>query len=521
MSVNLIGDPPAISYNGDDNYFFYASNLIDADPVAKITLDLSGTGPVVAEEITLEWAGISVLLTVATTLNAAATAWPVKSGAETLAEYADRVAEGLRQNGIITEAWHVNRQGAAGAAERIQLEYRDLVILDVTVTNGLTNVAESVDDGTDPQTESNLSCLVQVWKVEATAQDDTLLGSLQSPYDLLYGTTEFNLKDYFDLKPTLPTTSSIKPGIITTWPNGIAFNTYLEYYLRANDKYGIPAVPLALVRTEDNYVMIHGSRSLDHDNSTSLGSITALHRYRRRDGGIFRKPLTEFMPDYFYLWALSDLTDCNVEFVITWSDGTDTSHPSTLSDFDLAADKIHWVRSTPLSLAYTPPSTGAFPEYVLFKLLGDAGSGEVTLAEVKYTVKPTADWHKYILFDNGLGGCETALFYGKTTKKMEAKREISRRPRIGEWSIADGELFNVGAEGQRGFDMNTGWIPKYYSEHLQQLLLGAVWMIDYDQKKFIRLLCDSSSVEVNKDDETLHSLQVSFKLGFYDTAFNI
>lgn len=521
MSANQIGFPPDRAYNGDDKFISYASNLVDFDPIARISLDISSTGPSVGQILTIEWGGNTVVFTVAATINATATAWPVKSGLETLADYALRVAEAIRQNGIITEAWEVLTLGTVGADERIQLVYRDRVVLDVTVTENLTNVAPTVTDGTDPFLEPNLSCHVQVWKRVATADDDTLLGSLQSPYDANSGITEFNLKDYFELGPTLPSTSSINPGIISSWPHGTAFSSFLEYYTRANDKFGTPAVPLALIKSDDNYFMLHGSRSADHDNVDQAGFLDPLHRYRRRDGGVFRKPINEYMPDYVYFWALADLVDCNVEFVITWSDGTDSSHPSTLSDFDLGINQIHWVKSSPSSFQYTPPSAGAFPEYILFKFVGDPGTGIQTLLEVKYTVKITADWGKWILFDNGLGGCETALFYGKTKHGMNANRETSRRQRTGEWNVADGEAFSVGAEGQRTLEMNTGWIEKYYAEHLQQLLLGSCWLIDRQHKRFIRLICETTSVVTSKDDDQLLSLDVSFKLAFFDTAFNL
>lgn len=521
MSANALTLPAARAYNGDDTWIKFASNLIDADPVARITLDISGSGPTVGQTIIIEWAGNTVTFTVASTINATATAWPVKSGLETLAAYALRVAEAIRQNGIITESWRVLTLGTAGSAERLQLEYRNRVALDITVTNTLSNVAETVADGTDPQLEPNLACTVQVWKVLASDDDDDLIGTLQSPYDVISGTTEFNLKNFFELRPSLPATSSINPGLITSWPRGLASDAYLEYYLRYNDKHGTPAVPLALVKTDDNYFMLHGSRAADHDDVDTSGAIQKLHAYRRRDGGVFRKPITELMVDYLYIWTYQEITDANIEFVITWSDGTDTSHPYTGSDFILAANRVYWIKSTPKTFSYTPPSAGAFIEYITFKLVGDGGDGVATLAEVYYTAKVTPDWQVWVLFDNGLGGCETVPMLGKTRRSIAASRDTSRRQRTSDFNIADGELIGVGAESSRVYEMNTGWVERYYIEHLQQLLLGDAWIIDRDNSRFIKLICESTGGVVSSDDNTLFSMDVTFKTAWIDTAINL
>ncbi len=521
MAATLVTAPPERGYNGDDNWIKFSTDLIESDPVARISIEIATPGPSLGEVITIEWAGNTVEFTVEATTNPEATGWPVKSGGDTLADYALQVVEAIRQNGIITESWQVISLGPGGSGEIIELVYKERVVLDVTVTESLSNVFPTVTDGWDPLLEPNLACLVQIWKAEADANDDALLGSLHSPYDVIPGTTEFNLKDYFDLGPHLPTEASIDPGIITEWPHGVATNAWLEYYLRANDKHGTPAVPLALIKTESNYFMLHGSRSADHDEVSTLGVLIPLHRYRRRDGEVFRKPLTEFMPDYGYIWALAELTDCNVEFVFTWSDGTDTTEAYSGTDFTMAEKSVHWIRSTPFSFAYPPPNANDFPEYITFKLKGDGGAGLVTLMEVKYTVKITPDWQAWILFDNGLGGCETALFYGKTKNGLSVARDTSRRQRTSDFTIAAGEVVSVGAEGQKTFEMSTGWVEKYYAEHLQQMLLGDVWMIDLVGIRFIKLVCESTSVVPSKDDETLFSLEVNFKASWYDTAINL
>jgi len=519
MSANLITAPPARAYNDDDTFIEFATNLVDSDPTAKISLDISASGPSVDQVITIEWGGQSVAFTVASTVNAEATAWPVKSGAETLADYALRVAEAIRQNGIITDSWQVLTLGLVGSAQRIQLRYRTRVVLPITVTSDLSNVVVTETDGTDPLLETNLSCHMQLWKVEPAEDDDTLLGALHSPYDVITGTTQFNLKGYFDLSPHLPTPSSIYPGLITSWPHGVATSAWVEYYFRCNDKFGAPAIPLALIRSDENYVMLHGSKSADYIDPSAGSAIIPLHS-RRQSGGVFYAPLSELMADYAYFWALQDLTACNVEFIITWSDGTDTTNASSLADFSLAANKIHWVRSTPKTFGYAPPSDNAFPEFITFRLKGNAGDGVITLMELYYVVKINSDYMQWVIFDNGLGGCETALFYGKSKNSLAVTREIARRQRTSDFSIQTGELVTASAEGQRTFEMSTGWVPRYYAEHLQQMLLGDTWLIDQPNKRFQKMICTSSNLTTSKDDELLVNLEITFQTAWIDSAIN-
>lgn len=519
MSANQIVFPPSRAYNRDDTFIEFATNLVDVDTAAVVNIDISN-GPTVGQELALEWAGKTAAFTVASTINAAGTAWPVKSGLETLEAYATRIYNLLLSREIITSSWRVIFVGDVSGSQRIQLIYRIPVTLAVTVTEDLANVAVNAIDGTDGLLEPNLSCLVQVWAANPLADDDTLLGTLQSPYDIRTGTTQFNLKNYVPVGVHLPAANSIAPGIISTWPHGEATNALTQYYYRFNDKFGTPAVPLALL-TSGRYYMLHGSLSADSVPVAAPDGAIPLHCHRRRDGGEFEKWLSNGMPDYAYLFADEQLEACNVRHLVVWSDGTTTTHNFGGSAFDLEVNKAHWIRSTPISINYAPPSAGALPLYITFQLFGDIGGGEETLLEIKYKVASPQDWQYWILFDNGVGGCETALFLGKATMGLNITREIARRPRSSDFDPSVAELFAAGVEAQRTLSLNSGYLERYQIEHLQQLLLGDCWLIDGANERFIRLVCDSSQVSVAQDDNTLFNLEASFRLAFIDTAINV
>lgn len=519
MSANLLSGPPLTAYNGDDQFFEFASNLIDANPQANIILDIAGSGPTVSQELSIAWPGDTVVFTAAATTNAAATAWPVKSGGETLADYALRVAEAIRQQGRITEFWQVLTEGTAGSAERIRLKYRERVALDIDVINDLTNVTETVTDGTNPNTEVNLACQMQVWQVQPSADDDTLLGTLQSPYEAESGTTFFNLRNFFNLTPHLPDPTHIIPGVFTSWLRSVVTSNYLRYYIRANDKYGAPAVPLALIKSDDTYLVLHGATSADRepiDDSSLLGVI--LHNYRSADGERFEKPVVEYMPDWLYIYALQELTDCNIEFEITWEGGDVTTEAYGGTAFTLLENTCYCIRSTPVSFqGWTPPTAGQLPWKFTFRLF----SGETTVSEVHYRIKPTTEWDRYLLFANGRGGCETVLMAGKNLDAYNATRQEGETPHTPDFSLQQGDIVAYGAQGQREYEFRTGYVPAAYVEHLRQLLLGDTWLIDYFNERFIRVVCDTDSINVKENDQELFALSAKFRASWTDQAANV
>src|SRR5690606_13780345 len=146
------------------------------------------SGPVAAEELEVVFNGITITFTVAATTNATATAIPTKDGGESLSEYAERIAEALRENGQITEAFQVTSTGAV-----VRLEAATgAAIADLAATGPLTNTTIADDAGASPYTEDNLAATLQIWQAGATANDDTRLVTLHATYDPTTAQASFN-----------------------------------------------------------------------------------------------------------------------------------------------------------------------------------------------------------------------------------------------------------------------------------------------------------------------------------------
>lgn len=519
MAAFLSVAPPSRGYNGDDLFITVESDL-QTPQAATVDFIFSVSGPIIDETVAIEWNSISVEFTVKASKNPTATAIPTKGG-ESLNDYALRVADALLENFTITTDWEVSTLPIG----TVRLTFRTAGLLDVEKVGTLTNTAFTLVDGVD-STVSNLAAVADIWQVITPVDKRlTTLHATYGPYNpnTQTGSTQFNLARLFPVKPHLPLATSIAPTLLVSWPRGIATDAFLEYYLRIADKYGTPSVPEALVRYSESgqLFMLHGAQSADRQNISSLsGASDLLHRYRRRDGGTFRKPLGDGMADWIYIWANVALTNCNVEWDVQWSGGTTTNHPYGGAGFSLAISKMHWIRSSPLNFNFTPPTPGELPVSILFRLRGNAGSGVVTLHEVTYIVHPQEGWEFPILFDNGLGGCETALFYGKGKRTLSVNRETARRPRASNFTLAEGEVFSTGATGQKGWEVHTGWHARFYIEHLQQLLLGDCWLIDRANKRFSRVVVTTSDMSVNEDDAELFGITVAFKAGWIDSAIN-
>lgn len=526
MAATITTAPASLELAGNDNFVTLESDLVNTDSAARFDIDFSD-GPSLAETLELTWPGQSITLTVDATKNSTATAIPTRGGGESLADYAERVAEALRENGTINQDFQVLFLGTVGSDERVRLLYRNSEVLDLDATSTLSNTTVTATDGTDPNTESNLAAMLQVWQAAADPNDDQLLITLHAPYRSTDGRCTLNLQGLFPVSAALPLEASIDPAIFTVWPHGEATGAWVEYYLRYADKYGTPAVPEALIKTPGNYHVIHGANPGDFpDGFGTISSIVKCFRFNYlQEGSLveFRKPVTLNQPDWVYLWTKSAITDCSIELAISWTNGDGTVHAVGGDPFDLDQHKVYWLASGPLQHnmdGITPPATGARPWYYTWRLKGNAGLGEGTIAEVKYLVRDCGDWPAFLLLDNGLGGMESVLLLGKKTVNYSATRDILRRVRTEGHTVATGDLYSANAEGSQEIEANTGWHERPYIEHLRQLLLGDVWLIDTELKRFLRVVIATDSIEVSKDDSELYNLSFTYRAGWIDRGVN-
>lgn len=521
MAAELFSTPSSPAYHRDTNLVVLQTDQIEIIP-ATVHIDIDAGGPAIDDELTIACAGNTITFIVAALAPSADALSLPEQGALSLSAYADVLVEVLRQNSLLTTDWHVWRGSTVGAAERITLRQIVPGLLDVTVTNGLSNVTTTVGDGANPFLQDNLSAYLQVFQAETDPNGDLRLVSLHATYEASTAQAFFDLKDLFSLQPALPNTGSIAPTVYSLSEHAVAAGAFVAYYLRYADKYGLPAVSEALLKSA-TYYMLHGSQQASGLAGSSPTPARLQHSYHH-PAGDFIKPVFCEQPDWVYLWVHTAITGVHIQLVLTWADGTVLTEDVPISYFDLTAKRLYWFASGPLQHADT--WSGIHPTSHLtaytWRLLGDPGGGEVTITEVKYSVDtPANPWHFTLLMENGLGGCESVWIRGKVKSKYEAERDVARRPRWFNFSQALGELFTFNAEGQQVWEVNTGWHELYYIEHLRQLLLGQLWIVDIENSRFLRVVCDTKSIEINENDQQLFSLSILLRAAWMDTNYNL
>lgn len=524
MAATITTAPTSPAYHRDNTFVVVATDQITVAP-ATVDLDIATGGPAIDDTFNLTWLDTTLQFTVAATTSDDALSIPVSDGIETLAEYAARVAEALRQNDILTADWLVQDLGPVGPDHRIRLVYRTSVALDVTTASTLANVTVATTDGEDPTAEANLAAYIQVFEAADDPNDDARIVSLHAPYDLDTAEAAFDLKDLIPLAPALPNRLTIDQVVALSWPHDEATGAWMKYYIRYAEKSGSPAVSTALLKSAD-YYMLHGSRRGNYvSGAGSLAAAKLLHAYLREDGVTFQKPLSDDQPDWVYIWTLQVITDCHVELQITWDNGDVTTEAGPGADFDLERYHAYWFSSGTAQIdlgSYTPPSGATEPVAYNWRLLGTYGLGEALIAQVRYRVACSCHpWNLYLLLDNGVGGCESVYIRGRVKTKYEANRDSARRQRWTDFSLDTGDLFNFNAEGQQVFEAVTGWHEKYYIEHLRQMMLGNTWIIDTANKRFLRVLCDTKTVELHEDDQQLYSLTFTLRAGWLDNNYHV
>ncbi len=522
-----IATPPADRVFSRDQTWVVLETSETIAPNGSIVLTITSTGPTAGETIEIEWGGNDLVFTVSGTDSESATDLPV-IGADTLSVYADNFAERLRQNEALHDYFAISR-GTAGADETVTLTQRLLEVVDITVTNGLTNVSEVVTDVSAVTAASGLRALLEVWLDTGDPATDEKLISLHSPYDLVAASTKIDIQAAFArLTPHLPSSSSINPAVFISLLSGEATACWLQYYLRYADKAGYPAVAQALLQS-DPYVAILGATAADSGATTTAA---LRHNYARRDGATFRKPCTPTMPDWLYWVCPRGVTEIYIHVSIDWSDGTSsTFDPFHTHATTVEAGKMYWIGTgfRQLLLHTVTPSGGTDPDAYIVAY--NAAIARVDAVPLLGAHNLTYDVYydggdfavPFLLFSNGMGGCETACFRGKQTTKYRTAADEVQRPRPYGWTVSDGEFSTIAANGRAAWDISTGWYTDpYYLEHLRHLALAdGAWLIDTVNRKFRRVIVEPGELEVSRDDETLFSLSFSIRAAWLDEASNV
>jgi hypothetical protein len=521
MASTLNIAPPARAFSGNPIFVELYTDVVVSD-AAYLIFSFSSTGPAATNGIRIQFAGNDLLFVCSATNTSNPLDLPIK-GAETLAEYAALFAARMMENEVINTYFKIEASGTT-----VTLLQRVLEIVDITIVNTLTNTTVTVNDVTSITTPESLRALVQVWTDTGNILTDALLLSQHAPYPIPNTGVRIDISSAFAaLTYALPAENTINPTIFGgTQPFGLASAAFQKYYLRHADKSGIPAVAEALVRTS-SYIAQFGHLAAD-----SLHSVTAplRHAYQRRDKSTFIKPTSIDQPDYLYWVAPTGVTSVYIAVTAYWSDGTESAHTpyGTTGVTVVAGNTYHFPSGYWQNKLHqvTPTGGTAADAYITgYRVQITRTDGGLLVGNhgITHQIMPYTDWEPiYLLYENGVGGCETVALRGKPVHSYKSESEEYNRDRGEDWTIQQGDYGTIGQTARTTIEANTGWVDPFYLEHLRQLPLSTgVFLIDIPNRKFRRVTIAPGELEYNRADETLQSLSFTIRAAWGDIAANV
>lgn len=528
MSATITAAPPLRALSFDPIRVTVVTDADIAAP-ASIRIDLSFTvvGPSVGNTLRIQWADNDLTFVCATAPSAAnPLEIPVK-GADTMFVYLGKLASRFMAHETLQSAFKATLDGDA-----VVLTQRTRAVLDITATSTLNNVVITVVDVAAVTTPPNLRAVLQVCNHAGDISLEDALLILHSPYNLDNASTDFDISDAFALlAPDLPPEATINPAIQPTTLYASACPRMAQrYYLRCADKGGSPAVAEALVRTPEDfseyYLAILGSTAAN----SNWGENTFLRRNVSLPLGDLVYPVSCEQPDWVYVLAgESGSTGVYIEIEVQWSDGTNSvfrpfgTTPVSIEDVPISCYPSGYMQMLLHTLA---PSGGTDPDANIvgytWKLLSEVGG---LLALVRYAVRQIAHYNHYLLLSNGVGGLQSVGMFGKAAHKYEGSSDTYEvaAPEVNlETGQTDfGTLGTYNPKGRPVWELNTGFTENAdYLRQLQQLLLGDVWLIDRETRRFLRVMVETRDIETYKDDETLFAFSLTVKGAWYDTNYN-
>lgn len=337
-------------------------------------------------------------------------------------------------------------------------------------------------------------------------------------YDLYTFETPFNVSQAFDLRPHLP--SAFLP--LGYYVFGLATKAYQKYWIRYADRNNTDG-SVSLTTKAGPYYMLNGGAPSTSAKTfgIALASPIVCHNYNPTYGSQVPKVVGIEQPDWLYLWTDTNLVDVYVSVKLYFNDYTTAVYnPSHMAPFTLQANNLYWLQSGFRQMRIHEAVVPEGKEIVAYDWELRSAEGDL-LRSVKFEVDCDCHpWELYLLFDTGLGGCETIRLKGKTTEGFKVNRETFRTSRPMNYDFAEGEEGYYNQEGVQVYEVATGFYKARYIQHIRQLLLAEAWLLDMQRNKFIKIQIDTSSITDIVQDQDLFAFEFAFKVAGYDSAYH-
>lgn len=486
MPTSITSVPRSPALEGDPNFVGFTTTIPTA--TQRPGFLISGVAAV-GDELNLRWGNSVARLTFAAAPDNSGTQLRAADG-QTLAEYLPQLLETLYSANIISSAFSLSL-----TADGVRLVLRDSLIGDLNATSS-PSLTVTIFGGSAGTQYPNLSAILILYRV---GQVDHI-GRFQAAYNRA-GMTQFDLSSLLGLRLGLPTLGG---SYAVQQPGGFA-----EYYFRYADQYGNPPQPERLTKSA-NFVMLAGGSAGDSQLFWGgSGNIQLCHSYFTAANRPIPKPISPNQPDWVWLYV-HGTASATPTIEVTFSDGTTASRAVSLS---VAMTRgLYCFPSGPkqCSIHLVP---GYAEKEVLRYTFTLAGLGP----SVVYDMLPCPNpWEVFLAYENGAAGIETVAMRGKADREYSTESKVFRSARAQVGRSDEGAVQRYQVEGGMRWTFRSGYYSADYIEHLRQLGMGRVWLIDQTYNRFIELLPSGGSLRLTKDDDDLHALEASFTVASPD-----
>lgn len=509
MPASVITAPPNIGMSKTPFHTVIGTDQVGLN-YSFFTMTITLPGASAGQVVSFTFATTTISFTMATTPDNSGTQLPTWTSGS-LSDYIDTLITHFNYNEIILDNFNLVNSGGTS----LVLALKQPGVVAISATETMSNTTVVATNSTTPVFPVGLSAILKIYR-QNVPSGETSLVSLNVPFDINTASATFDLHRCFALEPHLPSTASM--SILAT---NIATKAFNRYYFRYGERKGVPAVAGKMTKGFEYSVIYGGKAGVNFGQYPSTSAIFSCHNYRKSDYFALTKPVTKEQPDWLYFFVRITASPGYLYYyrvIVTWSDGSSTTHD--LAPLIFIDRTMYWISSgyTQLGLgALTPPSVGAeIISYACY--IKESGTATTYLLGQFYVECECNPWDTYLLMDNGVGGLETVWCQGKKKTIYSAERQTARRVKWTDFDKSIGDMIPIESEGQTILEMNTGFHDQEYIQHLRQLLLGELWIVDNVNSVFIKCAIDTKSLEIIEDDQDLFSLNFTLKIASYDAG---
>jgi hypothetical protein len=479
-----------------------------AEPVFTNTLRLQVTGsPTVGQTIRIRYGDVDESFEVLTVSDGSGNTLSAQ-GSLTLSQYANLLAAELSGNYDLFMAFSITTTINV-AGNFINLDPRADLAQTWDVDNNLTNVSDAIFLGSSSAYQPNPRVVLVVETLEPESR--RLVHSL--PLLASQVPVTFDIQSDFELNPCPPPSNTI--GNAGSYFTECAGN-WARYRLYWGERFGSPQQSSRL--DTDNQIRYAVFAGQDYFNQYG-----PFWSYFAENGKFLTtaprtQTVTAEQPIWLY-WIGRAASPRTVRIAGNFTRRSGATGTFTRGFFSekFGIPLIIKAGLTQLNL----PDTASDP-IVSYRVWVADGAAQV-LSEV-FTFQITgacAEFNRYFLFANSLGGCDTVRATGKHETTLSVSSQEGRRY-LEPSDLERGEDFQYGRKSRAVFEGSVGYKTASYLTYLQDMLNApAAWLVDVENARLNPILIAPGDFRLMKDGDDLHTLKFRYSFAWEDAHAGI